>query len=278
MTIDSNKKYISVFVLDTPISHDIYAEFGDFGDQGIELMKRSQFYDQEEIYFKRFDVIGKIELPDLGDAEQVKDLEKNCLGIYLTGSRSDSFTDEEWILRLSKFLREVLEKDDIKLPIVGICFGHQIIGRILGYKIGRNLKGWEIGATVVQLGKKFQEVIGELDSRQELVINESHQDVVFKELDGEGSKNIEANDFTIIGTSEICSNQGFISEKKKVLTFQGHPEFSKGFILKSLYEKLEKKEIDEDVIKQALESTELLKNDNLLIADLIVKFFLDNSK
>ena len=45
-------------------------------------------------------------------------------------------------------------------PVVGICFGHQIIGRALGSRVGRNTEGWEIAVSTVDLTEAGKELFG----------------------------------------------------------------------------------------------------------------------
>lgn len=48
-----------------------------------------------------------------------------------------------------------MEQDRVR--VIGVCFGHQIVGRALGCVVDRNEKGWEISITNVSLndvGKK----------------------------------------------------------------------------------------------------------------------------
>jgi hypothetical protein len=47
-----------------------------------------------------------------------------------------------------------------RVRLVGVCFGHQIIGRALGQKVGRSEGGWEISVTPMQLTAKGKELFG----------------------------------------------------------------------------------------------------------------------
>jgi GMP synthase-like glutamine amidotransferase len=53
----------------------------------------------------------------------------------------NSFDNEVWIVKLVEFVKSVLAQDRVRL--IGICFGHQIIGRALEQKVGRSDRGWE---------------------------------------------------------------------------------------------------------------------------------------
>lgn len=68
----------------------------------------------------------------------------------------NSFDDVPWINRLVEFTKKVLAQDRVRL--LGVCFGHQIVGRVLGAKVGRNDKGWEISVCDVQLTEKGKEL------------------------------------------------------------------------------------------------------------------------
>lgn len=74
----------------------------------------------------------------------------------LTYVGHDSFTDAPWILKLVKYVSEALKTGRIR--IIGICFGHQIIGRAMGVQVGRNTDGWEAAVHDVQLTKTGQEL------------------------------------------------------------------------------------------------------------------------
>jgi GMP synthase-like glutamine amidotransferase len=68
----------------------------------------------------------------------------------------NSFDDDAWILKLVDFTEKLLKQDRIR--IIGVCFGHQILGRALGAKVGRSDNGWEIAVLPVELTAKGKEV------------------------------------------------------------------------------------------------------------------------
>ncbi len=70
----------------------------------------------------------------------------------------NSFEDVPWINTLVDFTTKILKQDRIRL--VGVCFGHQIIGRAMGVKVGRNDLGWEAAVDDVDLSEKGKQVFG----------------------------------------------------------------------------------------------------------------------
>ena len=54
-------------------------------------------------------------------------------GIIVTGSASDSFSNEPWIVRLREVLGKAAER---KQKILGICFGCQVMALVLGGQAG----------------------------------------------------------------------------------------------------------------------------------------------
>lgn len=71
----------------------------------------------------------------------------------------NSFDDIPWINRLVEFTKQVLAQDRVR--ILGICFGHQIVGRALGAKVGRSEQGWEVAVCDMNLTEKGKEVFGQ---------------------------------------------------------------------------------------------------------------------
>lgn len=96
-----------------------------------------------------YDVVNELHTyPALDDVDAV----------LLTGSRHTAFDDDPWIKNLVAFTRRALDSGRVR--VVGVCFGHQIVGRALGARVGKSDKGWEVAVTEVDLTDKGKEVFG----------------------------------------------------------------------------------------------------------------------
>ena len=65
-----------------------------------------------------------------------------CDAYLITGSPRSVYEDLPWIARLQDFVREC---HCAGKPLVGICFGHQVIARALGGTVGNAPQGWLLG-------------------------------------------------------------------------------------------------------------------------------------
>ena len=72
----------------------------------------------------------------------------------ITGSAHSVYDDFPWISYLKEKLKEVQKT---RIPVLGICFGHQLIADTFGGKVELNKKGWEIGSCRVNLLESTEE-------------------------------------------------------------------------------------------------------------------------
>ena len=76
--------------------------------------------------------------------------------VLITGSKASAFENVDWIVRLVQYVKLLLEGGRVR--VIGVCFGHQIVGRALGAKVDRSVRGWELSVVEVDLteeGKQF---------------------------------------------------------------------------------------------------------------------------
>ncbi|MDH5529338.1 MAG: type 1 glutamine amidotransferase [Paracoccaceae bacterium] len=127
-----------------------------------------------------------------------------CEGWLITGSRHGAYEDHEFIPPLEDFIRKSFAE---KVPMVGICFGHQIIAQAMGGKVEKFKDGWAVGPQDYAFGD------------QKVTLNAWHQDqVVEKPADAE----------TIAG-NEFCEHAALLYDDR-ALTVQAHPEYGTDFI------------------------------------------------
>ncbi|OQE11074.1 hypothetical protein PENVUL_c003G01697 [Penicillium vulpinum] len=201
--------HIAILVCDTPIQPvlkkygDYFAIFQDILRQGFKDLERSEKLKDITVEFSEYHMMGNNRFPDLQDVD----------AILLTGSKHDAWADDQWICDLTSNVREAVLTH--KKPVVGICFGHQILARALGAQLGRNEAGWEVSVeklTLTEAGKK-------LFGKDTLSIQQMHRDIVFK----------PPVNCTNLATSPKCEVQGLYLPKR-VLSVQGHPEFNEGIM------------------------------------------------
>jgi GMP synthase (glutamine-hydrolysing) len=71
----------------------------------------------------------------------------HAAGLVLTGSSSSVTERAAWMLKTEALLVRAVEHD---VPVLGICFGHQLLAQALGGEVQKNPRGREIGRVTVR--------------------------------------------------------------------------------------------------------------------------------
>lgn len=168
----------------------IVAKHGDFDALFMQLLANQEFR------FRSYTVLEG-EFPNSVT---------ECDGWLVTGSRHSVYEDLPWISLLETFLRNAF---DANVPIVGVCFGHQILAQALGGRVEKFSGGWSIGPHEYQFDGMDSPVI----------INAWHQDQVTELPVGACA----------VGRSDFCANAA-IAYGNRAYTVQAHPEFQNDFL------------------------------------------------
>ena len=180
-----------------------------------------------------------------------------CDGWLITGSKYSVYDDMPWIAPLKAF---ILEIDAAQKPLVGICFGHQIIAEAFDGKVERYHGGWGVGIHQYVLQGHYNFIP---EAAGSIVLNAMHQDQV----------KIKPEKAEVLATSEFCPYAGLIYHNR-ILTLQAHPEFGIGFEQELI--KLRKGSvIPNDVADTALDglSSNTAKTDSQLVAKWLGDFY-----
>lgn len=147
-------------------------------------------------------------------------------GFVVSGSPHDAYGDDLWILRLCLLIQTL---HAMKKRLLGICFGHQVLCRALGGRVGKSRSGWDVGVKKVTFVQDLEgfKLLGDLEELpRSASIIEVHQDEVW-EIPPRAK---------VIAYSEKTSVEVF-AVGEHVLGIQGHPEYGKD-ILHNLIDRL----------------------------------------
>ena len=98
-------------------------------------------------------------------------------GMLITGSPR-SLVDgegEPWMDDAAAFVRAAA---DAGVPVLGVCFGHQLVGYAYGARVRTNPNGWEVGTVGVELTEEGARDPLFAGLPRRLFVNQSHRDEV----------------------------------------------------------------------------------------------------
>lgn len=148
------------------------------------------------------------EFPDRADAHDA---------FLVTGSRYSVYDRFEWIGRLKELVRAAAETR----PVVGICFGHQLVAEAFGGRVEKAAQGWGVGVHRYRFARRADFMTPE---REEVALIASHQDQVV----------VVPREAEVLAGSEFCP-VGAMQIGRNVFSIQLHPEMQRGYS-RALYE------------------------------------------
>ncbi|KAK0762702.1 hypothetical protein N5P37_005520 [Trichoderma harzianum] len=179
-------------------------------------------------------------------------------GLLLLGSKYTASDDDPWVISLVKLVQMAYI---MNIPMIGVCYGHQIIARALGGKISRNPAGWELGVCKMDMTSIGQKLFG----KDALMVHQMHRDAVV-----EVPPNID-----VLASSCSCKVQ-MMFQPGRVLTIQGHPEFDSRISKSWLDQRYKEGLVEQELYNYALTKLNL-EHDGMEILQAMRKFLLGTS-
>lgn len=132
-------------------------------------------------------------------------------GVVLTGSHAMVTDHAPWSERTAAWLRDSVAS---RVPLLGICYGHQLLAYALGGEVGPNPRGPEMGTVEARLTEagKVDPLLGDLGST--IHVHASHAQTVLRLPEGA----------TLLATSAMDRAYAF-ALNDSVWGVQFHPEF-----------------------------------------------------
>lgn len=215
-------------------------DYPRYPDMFVSLLKRAD----ENLTFETVALVDGEAPPDAANLDAA----------LITGSPAGVYDQTPWMDPLRAFVRRAAET---KTPVVGVCFGHQVIADALGGDVRKSPKGWGIG-------RHTYDVIGQrpwmVDAGPKFSLAASHQDQVLAPPAGA----------VTLAKSAHTDHAMLVYETAPMMSVQGHPEFGDAFV-SALYGARRGKSLTDDEVDRAVESLGAA-HDNALVGEWIARF------
>lgn len=178
---------------------DLLAERKAFGKEGVrEIISH---FDQPEVFLWSPHTNERTEY---GFGTVVSN-PVDCDYIAITGSRRNVSSWEPWMNQVAELIKTA------QVPIIGICFGHQIIAAALGGKVERASEGSHFVSSVHYTDGSVVNAVF------------THQDHV-----------VDAGELEVIGSAEHCAIAACQHPTRPIRTVQYHPEATSRILSEAL--------------------------------------------
>ena len=203
-----------------------YGRFSDWFIDGLGVLEQ-----QTQVV----DVHHHQALPQLTD--------QTYTGVVITGSAAMVTEQADWMLSTQRWLEQAMAQ---QIPVLGVCFGHQLLADMLGGQVAYNPKGRHMGlARVQQLDSGVEDALF-VACEPQFDVLVSHQQVVTQ----------APQSATILGQTDMDPHHAF-RWGDRVWGLQFHPEWSPHVMSAYIDERavaLTREGMDPEQMKQQLKS------------------------
>ena len=219
-------QYIAIIQTGQPVE-SVRLEHGDFDALFIKNMQ------VDETKTKTFNIAQSIEFPDTS----------NLAGIIITGSPAMVTEQLPWSEAIITWLKEIIE---LNIPVLGVCYGHQLLARAIGGEVNWNPNGRQIGMVQLNLNPAilsdllFSHLV-EKDNQYSINYYATH-------LQSVTSLPKKA---VVLGSTKLDSNHCF-RYKQHIWGLQFHPEFNADVIRHYVHAR------SDEILKENLNPTKIL--------------------
>lgn len=140
----------------------------------------------------------------------------DCDAWLVSGSAKGVYDTDPWIAEVRSFMTACREA---RKPLVGVCFGHQLLAEALGGKAELSDKGWACGVHQYDVHARPSWMNG---ASERLSLHAMHRDQV----------TAIPEDATVLAASPFCPYAMLAygdPEAPDAISIQPHPEFERGF-------------------------------------------------
>jgi GMP synthase-like glutamine amidotransferase len=215
-------------------------DFPRYADMFVSLLSNAD----ENLSFKTIAVLDGAPLPGVS----------SCEAVLITGSPTGVYDSTPWMDPLRDFVRQAFEA---KTPMIGVCFGHQVIADALGGDVRKSEKGWGVG-------RHTYDVLGQrpwmAGAGPKVSLSVSHQDQVI----------IPPKGAQTLARSAHTEHAMLSYDNAPVMSIQGHPEFGDAFA-SALYGARRGESLTDDRADAAIESL-AQPEDNAMVGDWMARF------
>jgi GMP synthase (glutamine-hydrolysing) len=174
---------------------DMAARYGDFEDWFVARMDRSA---------------GTIETVSPFSGEPLPPA-ASFGGIIITGSHDMVTEKHPWSEKTADWVRQAVEAG---IPLLGVCYGHQLLAHAMGGVVGDNPKGKEMGTVSIRLNR---------DGRKDRLFEGTPETFVAQACHSQSVMQLPAG-ATLLASSDMDPHHAFVIGRR-AWGVQFHPEF-----------------------------------------------------